>query len=230
MRSIKSQTEYEALIKDGEVLEKDGHGIKVFRLPGDRILKLFRRKRILSSQLWFPYAYRFKRNADTLRKRGFTTVTVDSVFSIPSIQRHGVLYQSLPGITLRSWLQAHNGSDASGKIADFGRLVAQLHEKGVLFRSLHLGNVLVLPNGGLGLIDISDMGFRWIGPLFHRQRIRNLVHVARYPRDVELIASCGGDTFEKAYLSTVRVKSHQIPALSAQMRALKLSRTESCSK
>jgi len=38
-----------------------------------------------------------------------------------------------------------------------GRDEIDLHEKGIYFRSMHLANVILTPDGTLGLIDISDM-------------------------------------------------------------------------
>jgi hypothetical protein len=50
-------------MRDGaEVLEADRHGDKVLRLTDGTMLKLFRRKRVLSSALWAPYAQRFADN------------------------------------------------------------------------------------------------------------------------------------------------------------------------
>ena len=61
MQSIDHST-YEALRKGAQVLEADGSGDKVLRLADGRMLKLFRRKRLLSSALFFPYAQRFANN------------------------------------------------------------------------------------------------------------------------------------------------------------------------
>ena len=50
MQSIDHST-YEALREGAHVLEADGSGDKVLRLADGRMLKLFRRKRLLSSAL-----------------------------------------------------------------------------------------------------------------------------------------------------------------------------------
>lgn len=48
-----------------------------------------------------------------------------------------------------------------------------LHRKGIYFRSLHLGNVILTPNGEFGLIDFSDMRiYPWPLPKF--MRVRNI--------------------------------------------------------
>lgn len=62
-------TRYLALREGAQVLEADGSGDKVLRLTDGSILKLFRRKRLLSSAAWYPYAKRFADNCDALRER-----------------------------------------------------------------------------------------------------------------------------------------------------------------
>jgi len=57
-----------------------------------------------------------------------------------------------------------------------------LHQRGVYFRSVHLGNILRLPDGELGLIDLSDLHIS-ARPLSARKRRRNLRHILRYPAD-----------------------------------------------
>ena len=205
MLPAKNQSAYDALIADAAVIQKDGHGIKVLRLPDGRMLKLFRRKRLISSQLWTSYARRFEQNADQLRQRGIPTIKVESVFQIPHLDRQAVLYPAIPGTTLRQWLIEHPGESAQKKIRAFGAFVAELHKQGVLFRSLHLGNVLVTDDDALALIDISDMSFRRAGPLLTWQRIRNLQHIGRYTHDRQLMVVANPHDFIDAYLDAAEL-------------------------
>lgn len=196
----RSKQELDTLTEGATVLEEDGSGIKVMRLPNQRILKLFRRKRLLSSQLWAPHAQRFANNAKSLLSRGIPTIEVESVFTVTEIERQAVLYHELPGTTLRQWLREHQGDEAKVLIEQFGRFVAKLHAEGILFRSLHFGNVLVTPEQDLALIDIVDMSFRRSGALTPQQRIRNFDHIARYTEDRALFTQTGEQTFIEAYL------------------------------
>ena len=202
-----SNHQFEALTQGARILEKDGFGLKVLRLPDARILKLFRRKRWLSTQLWAPHALRFDRNAKDLLKRGIPTLSVEEIFFLPEMQRQAVLYYELPGTTLRQWLREHEGDQAKALIQQFGRFVAQLHAEGVLFRSLHFGNVIVTPKQDLALIDIVDVSFRRRGALTLSQRIRNFVHIGRYTEDRTLFTQTGEQTFIKAYLQATQLNS-----------------------
>jgi tRNA A-37 threonylcarbamoyl transferase component Bud32 len=201
----RSKQELDALTEGATVLEQDGFGIKVMRLPNQRILKLFRRKRLLSSQLWAPHAQRFAQNAKTLLAKGIPTIQVESVFTVNEINRQAVLYHELPGTTLRQWLREHNGDNAEALIQQFGRFVAKLHAEGILFRSLHFGNVLVTPEQDLALIDIVDMSFRHRGALTTKQRIRNFNHIARYAEDRALFTQTGEQSFIEAYLTACQL-------------------------
>ncbi|MCB1890810.1 MAG: toluene tolerance protein, partial [Rhodocyclaceae bacterium] len=60
---------YLALRADAQVLERDRHGDKVLVLGDGTYLKLFRRKRLISSTAWYPYAKRFADNALALAER-----------------------------------------------------------------------------------------------------------------------------------------------------------------
>ncbi len=173
------QDAYVALRAGATVIEADSFGEKVLLLVDGSILKLFRRKRLLSSAAWYPYAERFANNASALRERGIPVPEVIDVFRIPSIGRDAVHYHPLPGRTLRQMQQAGLDIRSQTRLKDaFTRLIIELHEKGVYFRSLHLGNVVCAPDDRLGLIDISDarIGDR---PLTRHQRIRNLRRLLR---------------------------------------------------
>jgi hypothetical protein len=55
-------------------------------------------------------------------------------------------------------------------------------KNGIYFRSAHLANVSLIPDGTFGLIDISDMK-TFHRPLRKRLRLRNFKHMRRYERD-----------------------------------------------
>lgn len=175
-----SHDQYLSLRANAMVLERDRHGEKVLALADGSYLKLFRRKRLISSAAWYPYARRFADNAEALAQRGIPCPVVNEVYRIPSISRDAVLYRPLEGQTLRQLVRAGAGSDALRK--QLFLFVGELHEKGVYFRSLHLGNIILNPIQQLGLIDIADMRTS-SRPLPANQRRRNLRHLFRDPQD-----------------------------------------------
>ncbi len=173
MKNIE-QHDYLAMRAGATVIEADGFGDKVLRLTDGTMLKLFRRKRWLSSAAWYPYAQRFADNAAALCKRGVPVPAIIEVLRIPSIARDAVHYHPLAGKTLREL--RHDGLDPHTEQelkAAFTRFVIRLHDGGVYFRSLHLGNVVLMPDQRFGLIDIADARIGG-GRLSRHQRARNL--------------------------------------------------------
>lgn len=158
------------------MIEADAHGPKVLRTPGGLMCKLFRRKRALSSALWRPYALRFARNAAGLSGRGVPSVRVLRVWHCPAQARHVVAYEFVPGTTLRE--RAAQAPLDAAQWHRLGEFIAVLHRRGVYFRSLHLGNVVLRPQGDFALIDVADLRLRTL-PLGVRWRARNIRHLLR---------------------------------------------------
>ncbi|WP_437881865.1 phosphotransferase [Pseudomonas sp. LRF_L74] len=172
----------QALLDGSTTIEADGLGLKVARLGDGSFLKLYRRKRLISSALWSPPARRFADNAAHLTRLGIAAPEILDLLLIGELHLNGVRYQPLPGETLRNRWRTLEASVREREVEAFGRFLAGLHESGVYFRSLHLGNVLHLPDGRLGLIDLSDMRIDK-GPLNRFKRSRNLKHILRYRED-----------------------------------------------
>lgn len=173
-----SQVEFDHMTLGAKVLEADSHGAKVYLLGDGNILKVFRRKRLISSALLRPYSQRFIDNALRLAQLGFPTLEVVSHFKLPIPGRTAVLYRPLPGETLLQ-LSRQPGFSWDYQLPRLVELIQRLHKAGIYFRSLHLGNVVQTPEGLLGLIDVADMRFLR-APLSSRMVQRNVQHMARY--------------------------------------------------
>ncbi len=175
--------DYLALRHQGKVIEQDGFGDKVIILQDGTFLKLFRRKRLITSAAIWPYAQRFANNAKKLEELGIACPKIIQVYRIPSIERDAVHYYPLPGTTLRDLYRGDLEYPADLR-ERFLKFVEHIQDLGVYFRSIHLGNVVLTPDDELGLIDISDMKiFR--RPLSKWQRKRNFEHMVRDKRDKE---------------------------------------------
>ena len=178
MEKVSADT-YAELIRSSKVLERDGYGEKVFLSDDGQIIKIFRLKRLFSSALFFPYARRFAVNAKRLKQRNVPTVEVLKLGHCCQPKRDLVWYQPIAGETLRDYCQTHGIESIVDTLA---RFIAEIHYKGILFRSLHWGNIIVADDLSLGLIDIADMCF-YPRPLTLTQRQRNFRHMLRYAVD-----------------------------------------------
>lgn len=167
-----------SLTANAQILEEDSLGPKVYRLANGNFLKLFRRKRLVSSALLVPYSDRFWRNAARLTELGIPTLTPLELYRLENSSLSAVLYNPLQGRTLKDIYL--DEPDAFGKhlqtLVDF---IRTLHCRGIYFRSLHLGNIVLTPEGALGLIDIADLSFQR-RPLSKAKAKRNLAHFERF--------------------------------------------------
>jgi O-antigen ligase/tRNA A-37 threonylcarbamoyl transferase component Bud32 len=177
-----SQATLQTLTANAQVIEEDGLGPKVLRLVDGSFLKLFRARRWYTSGSFNAYSERFAVNAERLRNMGFPTPHILDLYRLDD-GSSAVHYTPLPGNTLRQILQGITAPDVRQALVErFGKFMAQLHEQGVYFRSLHLGNVLVLEDGEFGLIDVADLRI-YPSSLSLSLRQRNLRHMQRYTVD-----------------------------------------------
>ena len=195
-----SQAALDQMIDAAKVLEADSYGPKVYLLQDGKILKLFRRKRFFSSALFRPYSKRFIDNAVELHKLGVPTLQILQFFRLEKPGMTAVLYEPLPGQTLRQ-IAAKQGFNWTQALPDLAERIRSLHRSGIYFRSLHLGNIVVTPDNRMGLIDVADMRFTR-GPLPKRLIKRNLQHFARYIAREKLNDSFPMQALERAVLSS----------------------------
>lgn len=192
--------QFAELTRDAQVLSRDEFGDKVLRRSDGTVIKLFRRKRLLSSALLWPYAVRFAHAARKLTQRGFVSVEVTGLYWVPSIQRHVVTYPFVAGETLRDLLNDScvTASRRQQLLESFAEFVSRLHQQGVYFRAIHFGNVLVQSKDSMSLIDVSEASFRW-GALSLSLRARNFRPMTRYREDLRPLLDFGVDKFMDRY-------------------------------
>ena len=177
-----TRDQFAAWREGADVLEKDGHGEKVLRLTDGTFLKLFRRKSWFSKTAFHPPAMRFADNATELKRLGIPCPVILKLYWMKAPYRSVVHYEPLPGVTLRDLLTDEPSIDQLELFARLAEFITHLHDLGVYFRSLHMGNIVLTPDNQLGLIDISDM--RCLGkPLSKWMRNRNYRHLLRYEAD-----------------------------------------------
>ena len=169
-------------------------GDKVLHLTDGTYLKLFRRKSWLSKTAFYPPARRFADNAAKLQRLGIQCPEVIQLYKLEKPYRSVVHYHPLLGDTLRQILQRNIDLDQLELFARLAEFITHLHELGVYFRSLHMGNIVLTPYNEFGLIDISDM--RCLDrPLPRGMRDRNYRHLLRYESDWAMVNPEVGSLF-----------------------------------
>ena len=208
---------FEHLIQGGELLREDAHGPKVYRIPGDRIVKLFRIKHWFSLSVIYPYSVRFRRNALRLKRRGIRCVETRDIFYCHAIRRHGIIYNVLQGKALDA-VFTENKEQARGVFLRWAAFIAELHHRRVYFRSLHPGNILLLPDGGFGLIDVADVRFP-LFPLGIERRRRNFRHLFRSYEFCVATELFSAAEFIQAYLGATALSETDKKKLGRQLSA-----------
>lgn len=203
-----SNDDLERYLVTAEILESDPKsGIKVAKLADGNMLKFFRVKRWYSSARFFSYARSFCRNAKRLRALNVPTVRVRQLCHCENSLRTAVLYAPLPGVTFMQLLK--NKTLAETHVRALGRFIAHLHDLGIYFRGLHLGNIVLTPEGQLGLIDISEMT---ISPfrLSRHRRLRNFERFWRKNEDQQAVGEQYIEIFTQSYVAACQ--KIQVPA------------------
>lgn len=161
--------------------------------PTDEIYKMYYARRRISRSAWRVPAMRFASNGRLLHQLGISAPIAKAVYHYPPKRMHIVLYNQLPGEDLR---EAANRAPEC--LATTGQFLAHLHNRGVHFRGIHLGNVL-LQDDGLALIDIADLKVR-SGALLPTTRARNVAHLLNHPADAEALLQYGRGRLVLDYL------------------------------
>lgn len=138
-----------------------------------------------------PKAKLFTQNSETLNRLGFVAPNVTRLAHCPEERAWMVIYKRLPGDDLRVLGNASH-------LEAMPEYLARLHQKGVYFRGIHLGNVLFQGAADYALIDTSGMAI-WPMPLTIWQRLRNLGRLLSFPEDVELFETFGVSRFCDEY-------------------------------
>ena len=190
-----SQQQFDQLIAESQVLATGKRGPRLLETKQGEIIKVFPQRKWVSTNRLYPYAKRFMRNARLLGEYGFPSIEVTECQRLQGTATYLVKYPKLPGDDLRHLF--NNSADGS-VWKEFAGFMASLHERGIFFRGIHLGNVLRLPEGSFVLIDITTVKFRRKA-LSLSERVRNLQHLMMYPEDVACFKSFGLKEFKHLY-------------------------------
>ena len=189
----------------------------MLKLENGQFLKLFRVKRWYSSANWNDYTERFSRNAKQLIKLGIPTIDAKELVRLPHLQRTGIIYNPLKGKTYRDIIK--EDSLTREQIVAYAQFIAHMHQLGVYFRSLHLGNIVITEANDLGLIDIADMRF-YKKPLSVTHRLRNFNHLFRYAGDIKALTDRDPSTLVDAYIKTCNLQPSKTEKLATQLSVL----------
>ena len=129
-------------------------------------------------------------------KLGIPTPKISASLFEPITGRRILRYAPLPGLSVRDALHA---DEASFTWRDIARFLHSIHEKGVYFRSIHLGNIIDLGHSKFGLIDFTDVTF-YRSPIPLKRRAHNIHFIYKYPEDRHKMEQTPSPWIKESYL------------------------------
>ena len=154
---IITKDDYAKILESGEAGPvKHGYPAVIMH-PDHTITKLWAKKSgIFSSSRWRLYSARFIANAGKLASHGVNVPKIISHQRIAGSHVHLVRYTGLEGTSIRELLET---DPSAVDIPSLARYIHGLHEKGIFFRAIHLGNIIQMSDDEFGLIDFTDVKF-----------------------------------------------------------------------
>ncbi|MBK1853599.1 hypothetical protein JO972_01380 [Verrucomicrobiaceae bacterium 5K15] len=192
-----TQAQLDELCANGRAIDQKSGYPAVVLHPDGSISKIWARKKgLFSSSTLRPYAQRFVKNAQQLKARGITVPDIIRVARLENSHVRLVTYRGLPGTSIRELLEKTPQQIDMQALCQY---IAELHEKGILFGGMHLGNILQM-DSGFGLIDFTDVRF-FRKPLTAKQRAHNLRTPLRYDEDIARIRDAELPDLVESYLA-----------------------------
>jgi tRNA A-37 threonylcarbamoyl transferase component Bud32 len=164
--------------------------------PDGEVVKFFYRRKKISTGTFLPQAQRFTTNSRKLLERDIPAPLVKDLIYCNEIPVHMVVYDRIEGKDLRELCQ----TDGVNGLAHLPDYFAHLHKKGIYFRAVHLGNILIHADE-ISLLDISDLTTQ-SSPLGIFQRARNLAHLFNTEHDKAYFVTYGLDRFVQEYVAS----------------------------
>ena len=172
---FKNDAEFNKFVEKADDL---GHR-KTFHKKNE-IIKIFNVRGYISSGFFNTYASRIIKNSIKLKEHEISSIEITNELAFQYNNRlSGVSYKYIPGKTYRDL----GNNITKEMITDLAKYISIIHKKGIYFRAMHLGNIL-LHNKKLFLIDIAKIHF-YPWPLFIFTRARAFRRMIKYQDDIK---------------------------------------------
>lgn len=190
-------------IRENKLLDGTIERPGIMLTPAGEIVKSFYRRKIISTATFFPQAHQFQASGLKLIKRDIPAPVVKEIIYCEDIPVHMVIYDRLEGVDVRELC----GSTGVGCLSQLPGYLAHLHDLGVYFRAIHLGNILIYGDV-ISLVDISDLSVA-NSSLGIFKRARNLAHLFNSEDDKAYFVTYGVGKFIQEYIEVSGIPSVQ---------------------
>jgi hypothetical protein len=210
-----SKAQVEKIVAQSEMIMGSPEEPMLLLTPAGELIKLFYRKKRFTTAILFPRAIRFVNNGRRLREKGVMAPLSNEVIYCSEMALHMVTYDPLPGKDLRALRDDGNELAMTG----LPEYLAELHMLGVVFRGIHLGNILFLNKQAgqiYALVDIAGMTIK-NRPLRIWERSRNLINLLGVDDDKDVFDEVGVNWFLSRYCHAAALDSRQVRYISWQL-------------
>ncbi|MDG1205015.1 MAG: hypothetical protein P8N51_06550 [Pseudomonadales bacterium] len=166
----------------------------------NEIVKFIYPRKKFSKAIFFSQAANFEKNAKALLEKGITGPIVSKTAHCQAANTYYVVYEKLAGEEVRDLCD----QSQLQHLTELAHYLAELHDKGIYFRALHLGNVLKLEDGNFALIDIADLKTK-SRSLSAFARGRNIAHMFNVSEDKVYFQQFGVNRFLEAYFQRAKL-------------------------
>ncbi|MDH5736821.1 MAG: hypothetical protein OEZ23_00855 [Gammaproteobacteria bacterium] len=190
-----SSEQLKAYLDPMKILVGKPHHPRILITSDNRIVKLFYKRKRFSTSTFFPQALRFQKNSQRLTQFDVRAPLVQEILHCPERSIHLAVYDNIPGTDYRELCQTEN----TEVLAQLPPFLNSLHDKGIYFRAIHLGNLIHCDDDAIALVDISDLKIKH-APLNAPLRARNLLHLINTESDIDFFRMFGIERFIDSYL------------------------------
>lgn len=189
-----TKMELDEIVKDSTVLLGFAERPGILITSKNEIAKFFYKRKRFSTSTIKPQAKRFEKNGIRLKQIEIKAPLVKEIHYCKDISGHLVIYDMINGEDYRELC----GKGDADYLSDLPGFLTHLHQLGVYFRAIHLGNLIKCPSGEIALVDISDLSVRSRGLSVFR-RARNLAHLIDTKEDIGYFNQYGLHKFLSEY-------------------------------
>jgi len=200
-----SKSELQSFTENNQLLFGRPERPEMMLTSKQEVIKFFYQRKFISTSLLSPQAERFNANSIKLKRIGITAPEVSELIFCPDMSVHVAVYRYLKGTDLRT-MCSQNNYQGMDKLPSY---MASLHEKGIFFRAIHLGNILLLNGNELALVDIVDMTVS-SSQLSTPRRARNIAHLFKSRKDKKLLEHYGLRRFLDTYHMSAKLTGRNI--------------------
>lgn len=196
---FKNDAEFNKFVEKADDL---GHR-KTFHKKNE-IIKIFNVRGYISSGFFNTYASRIIKNSIKLKEHEISSIEITNELAFQYNKRlSGVSYKYIPGKTYRDL----GNKITKEMITDLAKYISIIHKKGIYFRAMHLGNIL-LHNKKLFLIDIAKIHF-YPWPLFIFTRARAFRRMIKYQDDIKHFGLINYKNLISEYMNSSKFNSFE---------------------